>query len=163
MRCQGLPLGWCFWCCSYRSRRGLWLVGIGLGVGLFALLTPFTRDRLTGESPLAAELRPVGQRAWADTSPLLREHPIFGVGPSGFVDGNWAAHGAGWTDANIGPVPPDSPHNRLQMLSAGGIFFGLALPVIAVLWVVYARRSWLMLTAHQLLVPVEDWLPTSSR
>ena len=142
----GLAVGLVFLLvCSYRSRRGLWLVGIGLGVGLLALLTPFTRDRLTGESPLAAGTAAGRTWLWADTVTLLREHPIFGVGPSGFVDGIGAAHGAGWT-ANVGPVkPPDSPHNLvLQMLSAGGIFFGLALLVIAVLWVVYARRSWLV-------------------
>ena len=50
----GLAVGLVFLLVLIPVSTRLVVGGIGLGVGLLALLTPFTQDRLTGESPLAA-------------------------------------------------------------------------------------------------------------
>lgn len=85
-------------------------------------VVPTTRRRLLDTSPHSAQ-SVTGHRLLAtETSRLIGEHPLLGVGPSGFVDAIPREHDARW-ERQIGPAnPPDSPENwLLQAAGSGGI------------------------------------------
>ncbi|MEI6624288.1 MAG: O-antigen ligase family protein [Actinomycetes bacterium] len=128
---------------AYRSRKGLWVAAIALGACALALLLPATRSRLIGADSIASHTAQIRWYLWGDSLTLIREHPLFGVGPSGFVDGIGRAHSPQWAAA-VGPSnPPDSPHNLiLQILSAGGLLLAAATIALVVVWVLAARRAW---------------------
>ena len=120
------------------------VAGIGLGVGPFALLTPFTRDRLTGESSIGCGNCGRSDLALSRHRHLVRDHPIFGVGHRDLLT-ELGRHTVLMDRKCRSRLPPDSPHNLCSPnVVSGRHFLGLALLVIAVLWVVYARRSWLV-------------------
>ena len=69
------------------SRRGLLGFGGLLGVGMLALAVPAVRSRLTDADTISGRWL-----LWQQTGRLVLDHPVLGVGPSGFVDAITAYH-----------------------------------------------------------------------
>jgi Flp pilus assembly protein TadD len=93
---------------------------------LFVALAPLAAARLSGASPLSAGT--VADRVinWKATMALVAEHPLIGVGPSGFVDAITPKLGPDWYAIVTPGTTLDSPHNWiLQALAAGGVPLGL--------------------------------------
>ncbi len=134
-----------------RRRTSANVVAGSLGLAaltvVVAVLTPTTRDRLlslaTGEGRLTQ---------WRLTLDLIADHPLLGVGPSGYVDAFGAYESRAWVDFTGARTMADSPHNiALQVLAAGGILLFLCLVVLVVLTVRRAR--------HVVLEHPEAWGP----
>lgn len=128
-----------------KSRPSWWLpLALAGGLGIAAWLMP-VGGRLTGSTPFADATVSGRTLLWSDSWELVTANPVFGVGPSRFVDTIGAFHTPRWAAA-VGPyAPPDSPHNLvLQVLGSSG-FAGLAVAaamlavVVVVLW---RRRPW---------------------
>ena len=138
------------------ARRGL---RVALGGGLAGLLAcalalPATRERLLGGSPLSGSTVSGRRSLWAESLQLVADHPVLGVGPSGFFDALPRYHQPSWY-ASYGTVnPPDSPHNVLLQIGAAGGLLLLALTLCLV--TVVAVLGWQRLrtaptpTAHAL-------------
>lgn len=127
---------------SGRTRRSLWVLTAAAATFAVAFVVPLTRGRLLDGAGMAAETTFGRLWLWRDTLALVQQRPVFGVGPSGFVDAIGSAHGQGWASA-VGPAnPPDSPHNAiLQIAAAGGIVtLGLVVALVGV-WLVLAWRA----------------------
>ncbi|TFD45846.1 hypothetical protein E3T55_18050, partial [Cryobacterium frigoriphilum] len=94
---------------------------------LGTLLVPFTRDRVLGASPLAAQSLEGRFAFWSDSLAILLAHPG-GVGPSGFLNA-YSSAGTATDSATL-----DSPHNWLfQVALAGGLpLLGLVLAILGV-------------------------------
>ncbi|HEY3544961.1 MAG TPA: O-antigen ligase family protein [Propionicimonas sp.] len=129
-----------------RPRPRWWVApAVLVGFGLLAWLVPQTQARVTGSTPFATATVNGRLLLWADTWPLVAEHPLTGVGPSRFVDAIGAYHSPSWAAA-VGPyAPPDSPHNVvLQVLAATGpmgLAACLAL-VVTVMVALWHARPW---------------------
>jgi hypothetical protein len=120
------------------------LLLVGVAAAVFA--APGFRDRVLGQSPLAARTV-TGRRLLAEEAArLAADAPVLGVGPSGFLDRAPQVQSDRYQRI-IGPEnPPDSPHDwPLQTVLAGG--FGLLIAALALvcLTVRYGRRG----LAHQ--------------
>lgn len=114
------------------SARRAVVVGASAAAALTvgALLVPFTRDRVLGASPLAAQSLEGRFAFWNDSLAILVAHP-FGVGASGFLN----AYSSAGTATDSGTL--DSPHNWLfQVALAGG------LPLLVLVIVVIVAGAW---------------------
>ncbi|MEP7193174.1 MAG: O-antigen ligase family protein [Actinomycetota bacterium] len=107
----------------------------GLGVGAVAALAlPLTRHRLLMQSPLSGQTVTGRAQEWAETLHLIGQHPVLGVGPSGFLDASPSVQSAGYVRL-AGAARLDSPHSLpLQIADAGGV----------VLLLLAAALSWLL-------------------
>ncbi len=125
---------------EWRTAAGI--AGAGLGVAALALLLPMSRSRLSGSSPLAESTVTGRSLLWEQTARLVGDHPLVGVGPSGFVDALGRYNTPQW-QAAVGPdFPPDSPHSLpLQVLASTGILGALAALTVAVLVVAALARA----------------------
>jgi hypothetical protein len=97
--------------------------GGGLAVTVVAVaLQPLARTRVAGSSPLAAESVQSRIDNWTASLHLIAQHPLGGVGPSGYVDAIVPFHSETWAQLVGSTVTIDSPHNwLLQAAAAGGI------------------------------------------
>lgn len=107
------------------------------GVVIGVLLVPAARDRLLSAGTVDGRWL-----LWDRTLGLIGADPVFGVGPSGFVDALPAYLNEEWARSVGDSFPADSPHSwPLQALAAGGVpllLLVLVLGAVAVLAV--ARR-----------------------
>jgi O-antigen ligase len=112
------------------QRAAIAIGSAALALGVSAL--PATRERVTGESPLAAQTAGGRELLWGETLRLLGTHPLLGVGPSGYLDAIPAYHDAGY-ERRVGPAnPPDGPHDWiLQAAAAGGAILALLAVMLA--------------------------------
>jgi O-antigen ligase len=105
-------------------------LGVFVCVGVVLVASPHVRERvmqaITEVETVdhVAEGSSLGQRVvmWRTTVRMIRDHPIFGVGTGGFLDGYRPyVRGLGWQDFESG-----DPHSQyLKILAEQGIF-GLA-------------------------------------
>ena len=92
------------------------------GVAVLALIgsvlaVPATRDRLLGGRTFDGRLI-----QWRLTGDLVSDHPLLGVGPSGYQDAFGPYESSEWVAWTGARLVPDSPHSwPLQALVAGGI------------------------------------------
>jgi O-antigen ligase len=104
---------------TLRVRR----VALGaLGAGVVAALSlPLTRQRLLMQSPLSHQTVTGRGLEWTETLHLISQHPLLGVGPSGFLDALPSLQSAQYVRlAGAGRL--DSPHSlALQIADAGGV------------------------------------------
>ncbi|MFC5930972.1 O-antigen ligase family protein [Cryobacterium melibiosiphilum] len=114
------------------------VIGASAAVLLAAgtLLVPFTRNRVLGASPLAAQSFEGRFDFWRDSLALLAAHP-FGLGPSGFLNEYSGVSTA--TDSST----LDSPHNWLfQVALAGGVPLVMLVLGIVIAGVWGGVRGW---------------------
>jgi hypothetical protein len=124
---------------------GGWPV-LGLAVvGLIAVsfLDPVTRSRILGLSPLSGSTISDRFEIWRSAWQVLSEHPLLGVGPSGFLDAVPATYDpAGGSTLGITSVL-DAPHSwPLQFALAGGWPLLILALGAAVAVVVIGLRAW---------------------
>jgi Flp pilus assembly protein TadD/O-antigen ligase len=114
---------------SPRVRR-VALSALGVGV-LAALAVPLTRQRLLMQSPLSRQTVTGRGLEWTDTLALIGQHPLLGVGPSGFLGASPSVQSAQYVRlAGAGRL--DSPHSLpLQILDGGGVVLLLIAAVLA--------------------------------
>lgn len=122
-------------------RQPLVVAVAALAAVAVAFAIPASRDRLLERSPLAAHTAHGRVLLWQESLALLGNHPVLGVGPSGFEVAVQREHDAQW-QRDVGPAnPPDSPHNwLLQAGAAGGVPLLLLAIAMSVAVVVHARR-----------------------
>lgn len=124
-----------------RGRRTTMTTGAGLVVMLAAALTfPSTRERLLSGTTVEGRLL-----QWPPSWRLAADHPVLGVGPSGYLDAFGRYETPEWVRW-AGPYQQvDSPHSWvLQAWSAGGVpllFLALALTAYVVALGVRAVRA----------------------
>lgn len=86
-------------------------------VAFGVLLVPAARDRLLSAGTVDGRWL-----LWDRSLGLVSADPVFGVGPSGFVDALPAYLNAEWARSVGDSFPADSPHSwPLQLLAAGGV------------------------------------------
>lgn len=125
-----------------RSRALLRPAAVAVAVlAAAAVAVPGTRERLlsttTGEGRLTQ---------WRLTLDLVADHPLLGVGPSGYVDAFGPYESAAWVDFTGPWRVADSPHNLLlQALVVGGLPLLGCLVAVAVL---AGRRALAVVRAH---------------
>jgi hypothetical protein len=109
-----------------------------LALGVLAL--PTTRSRVLSGTPLSQQTVSGRRLLWSETLKLVGDHPLLGVGPSGYVDAIPAYHDHRY-EVEIGPTnPPDSPHDwLLQAAAAGGP--GLVLVALLLAGLVLSRGT----------------------
>lgn len=111
---------------------------------LAAFLVPASRDRLTGQDPLAAAT--VGGRTdlWASVVRLVVDRPLVGAGPSGFVDAYPVYRSGAATSSSDPALVLDSPHTwPLQAATSGGVpLLVCALVLVGAVVVLGARATW---------------------
>lgn len=124
-----------------RGRRTTVAAGVGLVVLLAAALAfPSTRERLLSGTTVEGRLL-----QWPPSWRLAVDHPVLGVGPSGYLDAFGRYETSEWVQW-AGPYQQvDSPHSwLLQAWSAGGVpllLLALALAAYVVLLGVRAVRA----------------------
>ncbi len=102
---------------------------LGLGV-LAALAIPLTRQRLLMQSPLSHQTITGRAQEWAGTLHLIGQHPLLGLGPSGFVDASPSVQSAQYVRL-AGAARLDSPHSLpLQIVDGGGAVLLLLVAVL---------------------------------
>lgn len=93
---------------------------VAIGAAFAALLVvvlPHTRDRLLATHTVRGRWL-----LWSETLHLVRDHLVFGVGPSGFYEAIRRYHDLTWAQRVGVSNPPDSPHLwLLQAAAAGGL------------------------------------------
>ena len=106
-------------------------------VAIGVLLVPAARDRLLSAGTVDGRWL-----LWDRSLGLIGADPVFGVGPSGFVDALPAYLNGEWARSVGDSFPADSPHSwPLQLLAAGGVpLLLLALVLGAVAVVTMVRR-----------------------
>jgi O-antigen ligase len=109
-----------------------------LALGVLAL--PTTRSRVLSGTQLSQQTVTGRRLLWSETLKLVGDHPLLGVGPSGYVDAIPAYHDRRY-EVEIGPAnPPDSPHDwLLQAAAAGGP--GLVLVALVLVGLVLSRGT----------------------
>ena len=109
---------------------------------LGAFLLPASRDRLTGQDPLAAATVTGRADLWASVVAMVAERPLLGAGPSGLVDAYPAFRSAHASGSAAPSSVLDSPHSwPLQAAAAGGLpLLVCALALCATVVVVGLRR-----------------------
>jgi Flp pilus assembly protein TadD len=97
--------------------------GAVLAISVAAVaLEPLARSRVGGTSPLAADSVQSRLDNWFATAQLIAQHPLTGVGPSGYVDAIVPFHASTWAQRVGSNITIDSPHDwLLQAAVAGGI------------------------------------------
>lgn len=120
-------------------------VAIGTSLAMLALAVfavPTTRERVAGTSPLAAHTAHGRTLLWGESLRLIGDHPLLGVGPSGYGDAVPRYHDRRY-ELDVGPAnPPDSPHNWvLQAASSGGVVLALLAIALAGLTVQRGVRA----------------------
>lgn len=99
---------------GFRTVLGAGAVTAGFAVAVF--IVPATRERLLSAGTVDGRLL-----LWDRSLALIADHPLFGVGPSSFVDALPAYLNDDWARRVGDTFPTDSPHNWiLQALAAGG-------------------------------------------
>lgn len=112
-----------------RQTRRVALSCLGIGV-VAAMAIPLTRHRLLMQSPLSHQTVTGRAQEWAETLRLVGQHPLLGVGPSGFVDASPAVQSAEYVRL-AGAARLDSPHSLpLQIADAGGVVLLLIAAVL---------------------------------
>jgi O-antigen ligase len=115
---------------------------VALAIGVLA--APTTRSRVIGTSPYSLETVEGRALLWSETFTLIGDHPVLGVGASGFVNAIPKYHTQQWQRKIGSSNPPDSPHDWiLQAASDGGILLALdalALATIVLLAGIAASR-----------------------
>jgi O-antigen ligase len=113
------------------------LTAIVAGVAaVLALLLPLTRSRLLLQSPLSASTIKDRTLQWELTTGLLRDRPLLGYGPSGFMDA-WPGVRTQEYVQLAGTLRLDGPHSLpLQVLAATGV---AGLVVVALFGLLLAR------------------------
>ncbi len=108
-------------------------LAIAIGCVILALAVvalPTTHSRVLSTTHLSQQTVTGRRLLWSETLELVRDHPLLGVGPSGYVDAIPAYHDRRY-EVEIGSTnPPDSPHDWLLQAAAAG---GLGLLLIAVI------------------------------
>jgi Flp pilus assembly protein TadD/O-antigen ligase len=106
-----------------RHRGEAIAAGAVLAISVAAVaLEPLARSRVGGTSPLAADSVQSRLDNWFATAQLIAQHPLTGVGPSGYVDAIVPFHASTWAQLVGSNVTIDSPHDwLLQAAVAGGI------------------------------------------
>lgn len=109
----------------------------GLALLVAALAAPVTRERLLSSTTLHGRLL-----EWGDVWPMLVDHPLLGVGPSGFLDAFGAYESTEWVRW-AGPYQHvDSAHSwPLQAWSAGGVGLLAVAVAVAAYVAVYGTRA----------------------
>jgi O-antigen ligase len=117
------------------------LAATAAGVVVLAVALPTVRDRIFSGGSLLGAFGSDRGSLWEETLRLVGGHPLFGVGPSGFVDALPAYTTPAWfTTTGLG-VTTDSPHSAiLQAAVAGGIPLMILAVVLAVLVIVRGVR-----------------------
>jgi hypothetical protein len=107
------------------------------GIAVGVLLVPGARDRLLSAGTVDGRWL-----LWDRSLGLIADHPVSGVGPSGFVDAFPAYLNREWARSVGDSFPADSPHSwPLQALAAGGLpLLVLVLALIAVSVLAVVRR-----------------------
>jgi hypothetical protein len=107
------------------------------GIAVGVLLVPGARDRLLSAGTVDGRWL-----LWDRSLGLIADHPVSGVGPSGFVDAFPAYLNGEWARSVGDSFPADSPHSwPLQALAAGGLpLLVLVLLLIAVSVLAVVRR-----------------------
>ncbi|WP_104138093.1 O-antigen ligase family protein [Arthrobacter sp. ZGTC131] len=117
---------------------GALLAAAGVAAGV--LLVPAARDRLLSAGTVDGRWL-----LWDRSLRLIDADPVFGVGPSGFVDALPAYLNEEWARSVGDSFAADSPHSwPLQALSAGGVpllLLVLALAAVALLAVIRRIRG----------------------
>jgi hypothetical protein len=116
-----------------------------LGVGAVAALAlPLTRHRLLMQSPLSQQTVTGRAQEWTETLHLIGQHPLLGVGPSGFLDASPSVQSAHYVRL-AGAARLDSPHSLLlQIADVGGVvllFLAAALGWLLVRNILTLRRD----------------------
>jgi O-antigen ligase len=121
-----------------RPRIAIAVGGVIIALGVLAL--PTTRSRVLTTTQLSQQTVTGRTLLWRETLELVRDHPLLGVGPSGYVDAIPAYHDRRYEE-EVGPAnPPDSPHDwLLQAAAAGGP--GLALVALILAGLVLGRGA----------------------
>jgi hypothetical protein len=106
-----------------------------LALGVLAL--PTTRSRVLSRTELSRQTVTGRTLLWRETLDLVGDHPLLGVGPSGYVDAIPVDHDRRY-EQEVGPAnPPDNPEDwLLQAAAAGGPGLALLAVILAgfVLW-----------------------------
>jgi O-antigen ligase len=127
-----------------RPRRELVIVlGCALAAAAAGVLAiPATRSRVLQTSPLSQQTATGRELLWSETLSLIDDHPLLGVGPSGYVDSIPVYHDRRY-EREVGPQsPPDSPHDWiLQAAAAGGPALALLAIALAALTLARGWRS----------------------
>jgi O-antigen ligase len=90
--------------------------GAAAGIAVVVVLVPSARDRLLSTGTVDGRWL-----LWDRSLGLVADHPVSGVGPSGFVDALPAHLNGEWARTVGDSFPADSPHSwPLQALAAGG-------------------------------------------
>lgn len=99
---------------TFRTVLGAGAVTAGFSLAVF--IVPATRERLLSAGTVDGRLL-----LWNRSLALISDHPLSGVGPSGFVDALPGYLNDDWARSVGDTFPTDSPHNwMLQALAAGG-------------------------------------------
>ncbi|XAS71269.1 O-antigen ligase family protein [Micrococcaceae bacterium Sec5.1] len=99
---------------GFRTVLGAGAVTAGFALAVF--IVPATRERLLSAGTVDGRLL-----LWNRSLALISDHPLSGVGPSGFVDALPEYLNDDWARSVGDTFPTDSPHNWiLQALAAGG-------------------------------------------
>ncbi len=118
-----------------RRRVAIAIGSVIIALGVLAL--PTTRGRVLTATELSQQTTKGRTLLWSETLELVRDNPLLGVGPSGWVDAIPAYHDRRY-EREVGPAnPPDSPHDWLLQAAAAG---GVGLAVIAVILAAFALR-----------------------
>jgi Flp pilus assembly protein TadD len=128
-----------------REHRRLMIVVLGVGVAALVVLTlalPGVRNRVFSGGTFLGGFGHDRGSLWQETLRLIAAHPLFGVGPSGFIDALPAYTTPTWFATTGLGVTTDSPHSVfLQAAVAGGIPLLLVALAIVVFAAVRAVRT----------------------
>ena len=98
-----------------------------------ALLAPSIGPRILGSSALSGATVSDRLLIWGESLSVAAQHPLIGIGPSGYADAVVAAHDSAWFSSVGQGSLIDSPHNvLLQALVIGGPVVLAAAIVLAV-------------------------------
>lgn len=123
---------------GHRPRIAIAVGCVILALGVLTL--PTTRSRVLTATQVSRQTVTGRTILWGETVDLVRDNPLLGVGPSGYVDAIPAYHSSRY-EAEVGPTnPPDSPHDwLLQAAAAGGV--GLLLVALILAGLVMRRGA----------------------
>ncbi|WP_161958266.1 O-antigen ligase family protein [Arthrobacter sp. H-02-3] len=113
-----------------RTAAGVALITAALASAVFVV--PGTRDRLFSGGTVDGRFL-----LWGRSLDLIKDHTLYGVGPSGFVDSLPAYLNEEWARTVGDSYPVDSPHNWLLQASAAG-----GLPLLLLVLASVALCAW---------------------
>lgn len=153
----------------HRTRAVLVTSGVVVVSVIALLLVPLTRTRLLGLGAFARQTIDDRFAMWQDAAQVIGDHPVIGVGPSGYMDAVTATFDDDWfTRASVGTVL-NSPHNLLLQVWAATGAVGLLVVLVAMGFVIWraigalrdargARRDLLAAAAVALPAVMVGWL-----